>query len=196
MGYLGKRQTTYGGDTTIVDDDGNWWYSGTAEAIKWAIVAGIFFAVLLFFIGGYIHAKRRVRKGQQPLAYHRWLLRRSQRTRYPPARPYYNPHGNPYEMNAYPPPPPAYNSNEMPPPPMYEPPAGASKANPDQHYAPPSGPPPGHEASNAGPSTPTMHGANSSAEQYNNVPLRDEESQLPARPVSSGRSWNPLKRFQ
>ncbi|KAI4202453.1 MAG: hypothetical protein LQ350_002536 [Teloschistes chrysophthalmus] len=99
-------------------------------------------------------------------------------------------------MNAYPPPPPAYNSNEMPPPPMYEPPAGASKANPDQHYAPPSGPPPGHEASNAGPSTPTMHGANSSAEQYNNVPLRDEESQLPARPVSSGRSWNPLKRFQ
>lgn len=61
MAYLGKRQQY---DTTVDDDDGNWWYSNTAEAIKWAVVAGIFFAVLLFFIGGHIHAKRRVRKGQ------------------------------------------------------------------------------------------------------------------------------------
>ncbi|KAI4238745.1 MAG: hypothetical protein LQ352_007838 [Teloschistes flavicans] len=99
-------------------------------------------------------------------------------------------------MNPYPPPPPAYNTNEMPPPPMYEPPAGASKANPDQQFAPPSGPPPGHETSNVGPSIPTHEAHNSSAGQYSNVPLRDEESQLPPRPASSGRSWNPLKRLQ
>lgn len=59
MVYLGKRQDC--GDDRYC---GSWWYSDTAEAIKWAVIAAIFLAVLLFFLGGYLHAKRRIRRGQ------------------------------------------------------------------------------------------------------------------------------------
>ena len=69
MVYLSKRQQ-YGYDDDGYDG-GGWWYSDTAEAIKWAVVAAIFFAIVLFFVGGYFHAKRRIRKGQAPLRYHR-----------------------------------------------------------------------------------------------------------------------------
>ncbi|KAL6244455.1 hypothetical protein RBB50_008697 [Rhinocladiella similis] len=154
-------------------DDGYWWYSSTAYAIKWAIIATILVALFLFFIGGYLHARRRMRKGQPPLAYHRWLVPRSQRLafaqRYPQyaaqagvysmaARPMYHPygpgyqgggHGQAYQMGVYGPPPPAYHEPDYVP--AYTPPGG-NKVDPDQnrHYPPPSGgpsqpppPPPG-----------------------------------------------------
>ncbi|KAL8734141.1 MAG: hypothetical protein Q9166_001626 [cf. Caloplaca sp. 2 TL-2023] len=98
-------------------------------------------------------------------------------------------------MYAYPPPPPAYQNNEMPPPPRYEPPQGASKTNPEQHTAP-SGPSHVGEASNAGPASPAPERRQSSWERFDAVPLQSNEARLPPRPQSSGRSWNPLKRFR
>ncbi|KAL8811448.1 MAG: hypothetical protein Q9200_001798 [Gallowayella weberi] len=125
-----------------------------------------------------------------------WLLPRSQR-QYPPSRQFsfYQHQQNPYEMNAYPPPPPAYHHNEMPPPPRYEPPQGASKTNPDQRIAP-SGPPPAGEASNSGSAPPAPGYIPPSSERFDAVPLQSSDAQLPPRPQSSGRSWNPLKRFK
>lgn len=88
--------------------------------------------LLAWFIGGYYHAQRRMRKGLAPLAYHRvrsvsllpldvhhpdpiqWLLPRSQRARFEPnfSEPhnefsFYQAHGgygNNYGMHAVPPP--------------------------------------------------------------------------------------------
>ena len=39
--------------------------------IKWLVAGGIIVFFLVWFIGGYLHAKRRVRKGLKPLCYHR-----------------------------------------------------------------------------------------------------------------------------
>ncbi|KAL8940251.1 MAG: hypothetical protein Q9216_002905 [Gyalolechia sp. 2 TL-2023] len=190
MVYLGKRDWDDDGDAY---DDG-WWYSDTAEAIKWAIVAAIFLAILLFFAGGYFHAQRRMKKGQAPLRYHRQ---------------------NPYEMQPYPPPPPgmssdhiidladssAYHHNEMPPPPRYEPPQGASKTNPNQQYTVPPGPPlapPAGEASHAGPVSPIspIQEREGAWREQNAISPQTDGAQLPPRPTSSSRSWNPLKRFR
>ncbi|KAI4119124.1 MAG: hypothetical protein LQ338_007326 [Usnochroma carphineum] len=198
MVYLGKRQSNCYGDDC---NDGNWWYSDTSEAIKWAVVAALFFGVLLFFLAAYLHAKRRLRKGQAPLAYHRWLLPRSQRMRYAPQQPFmfYQHQQGPYEMHPYPPPPPAYHHNEMPPPPRYEPPQGASKTNPDQQYPAPPGPPPASGPSRSGPPSPVspiQERRQSLREQYNVGQPEHEEAQLPPRPQTSGRSWNPLNRFK
>ncbi|KAL8774846.1 MAG: hypothetical protein Q9209_000785 [Squamulea sp. 1 TL-2023] len=197
MVYLGKRQSTYG-DNVVYDDDyhGSWWYSDTAEAIKWAVVAAIFFGIFLFLAGGYVHARRRVRRGQAPLRYHRWLLPRSQRRNVPSRSfTFYQHQQSPYEMNPYPAPPPAYRNNEGPPPPQYEPPQGASKANPDQHTFP-AGPQQAGEASSAAPASAAPGYGQSSGERFDAVPLQNNEPQLPPRPQSSSRSWNPLKRFK
>ena len=43
----------------------------TAFIIKWVITALILLALALFFIGGYLHAQRRMKKGLPPLRYHR-----------------------------------------------------------------------------------------------------------------------------
>ena len=95
-------------------------------------MALIFLLLLAWFVGGYYHAQRRMRKGLQPLAYHRvrlvlllsldvqrtelsqWLLPRSQRARFEPhlSEPqnlfsFYQAHGgygNNYGMHAVPPP--------------------------------------------------------------------------------------------
>ncbi|KAI9760050.1 MAG: hypothetical protein M4579_001883 [Chaenotheca gracillima] len=124
------------------EGDGGWWYSPTAVIIKWAVLGVI---VLLFFVymfGGYYHAKKRAARGLAPLAYHRWLLPHEQRARLDPT--YRRPHNNftfyqaqRYDHNMDTMPPPAYNADHAPPP-SYQPPAGASKADPAQHF---SGPP-------------------------------------------------------
>lgn len=112
-------------------------------ATRYAIVALLFFFVFAFFVGGYYHAQRRLRNGKEPLAYHRWMVRRRQ-TYYPPQprygwpqdpnAPAYGPtYGPSYGMEGYPPPPPAYNNAEVPPP-VYQPPQGASKAMADQNF--------------------------------------------------------------
>ncbi|KAI4163789.1 MAG: hypothetical protein LQ342_002562 [Letrouitia transgressa] len=185
------------------DDDhrDNWWYTDQAEAIKWGVVGGILLIFALWLILGYLHAHRRVKRGLPPMAYHRWLLPRSQRMRFAPQNQFsfYPQHQTPYEMQTYPPPPPAYN-NEYPAPPQYEPPQGASKTNPDQQFPPPSGPPPGQQAAEESSSVGQSFGVNSvrdpSREQGNNGSSQYEQAQLPARPAPSTRSWNPLKRLK
>ena len=108
-------------------------------AVRYAIVALLFIFLFAFFIGGYYHAQRRLRNGQQPLAYHAWMVRRRQ-AYYPPQPRYAWPHdpnapayGPSYGMEGYPPPPPAYNNAEVPPP-VYQPPQGATKAMADQSF--------------------------------------------------------------
>ncbi|KAK0515947.1 hypothetical protein JMJ35_001981 [Cladonia borealis] len=160
MAYaLLKRQ--FNGDDGDGLDDG-WGYSNTAIAIKWAVVGAIILIFLLWFVGGYYHAQRRIKKGLPPLGYHRFLLPRRQRAQFMP-RPQYGyypqqqnryPNGDGYQMHNYPAPPPAYNNTEHIPPPVYQPPEHGSKVNPVQDWAaPPAGPPPanvnGGEASSA-----------------------------------------------
>lgn len=72
MVYLGKRRDCDddNNDSYCDDDYESWWYTDTAEAIKWAVVIAIF-AILMFLLAAYLHAKRRVRAGQAPLKYHR-----------------------------------------------------------------------------------------------------------------------------
>jgi hypothetical protein len=43
----------------------------TAVAIKWAILTGLLLFSMAFFIGGYLHAKSRLKKGLPPMRYHR-----------------------------------------------------------------------------------------------------------------------------
>lgn len=49
----------------------------TAYAIKWAVIVAILVAVFIYFIGGYMHARRRMSKGLPPLAYHRVRIQSS-----------------------------------------------------------------------------------------------------------------------
>ncbi|KIX01550.1 uncharacterized protein Z518_09276 [Rhinocladiella mackenziei CBS 650.93] len=155
-----RRQTTTEDDT---DDlyDGYWWYSPTAYAIKWAVIAAILLAALLYFVGGYVHAKRRMQKGLPPLAYHRWLIPRRQRMAFTQQYPQYanqfsfyrhaqTPygHGQAYPMGSYGPPPPAYGEPDYVPAYTSQ---GPNKVDPDQNYAPPSGPPPSNTAGLAAP---------------------------------------------
>lgn len=116
-------------------------YLQAGMAVRYVLVALLFASIFFFFVGGYYHAQRRLRKGQQPLAYHRWMVRR--RPAYYPTRPRYSPHdpnapghapnGPSYGMEGYPHPPPAYNNAEAPPP-VYQPPQGATKAMADQNF--------------------------------------------------------------
>ena len=102
----------------------------------------IFVAIISALLISYSHAKRRIRRGQPPLAYHRWMVNRTpppQRNRfddpYGYARYNGNNNGNPdaYPMRGWAPPPPAYTNQEAPPP-VYQPPEGATKVNPDQAF--------------------------------------------------------------
>ncbi|KAK6398116.1 hypothetical protein LTR65_003196 [Meristemomyces frigidus] len=91
----------------------------------------LFASVLLFFVGGYYHARRRLSKGLPPLPYHRWMVQR--RTCEPNGYAQYQQPGQTYMMSDYAPAPPAYSSAEMPPP-VYQPPEGGSKIMADQSY--------------------------------------------------------------
>ena len=42
-----------------------------AVGIKWGIVGALILIFVLWIVGGYYHAKRRIAKGLPPLAYHR-----------------------------------------------------------------------------------------------------------------------------
>jgi len=108
-------------------------------AVRYAVICVIFAAILLYFLGGYWHARHRLSKGQPPLAYHRWMVNRTVRYQQPqhqaaPYRPYQHgpdPYQEGYVMHRYAPPPPAYHGDA---PPAYAPPEGASKAMADQNY--------------------------------------------------------------
>ncbi|KAJ2904089.1 hypothetical protein MKZ38_008900 [Zalerion maritima] len=169
---LVERETvTYVPDGFVVTENGRiipWWYTKTGIIVKWSL----FLAFILLVFGlslAYWHAKKRMRKGVAPLAYHRWMITRAELSRvdsryaYPQAAAYtsYNPQA--HSMNPMAPPPPMYDPNFARPP-MYEPPEGATKTDPSQwrseptrrpgdfgqqsgvqdssEFAPPPGPPP------------------------------------------------------
>ncbi|KAL1657183.1 hypothetical protein SLS61_000225 [Didymella pomorum] len=132
--------------------------------IKWAILGSLFAFFMLWFIGGYIHAKRRLKAGKPLLGYHRFLVSWQERKRYGQANipqnhfTFYNPQ-NPYaaqqpyqqrQDGAWPEPPPMYNGDA---PPVYGAPPGATKTNPNQgmempqYGAPPAQGPQGRQQS-------------------------------------------------
>lgn len=140
------------------------WYTKTGVIVKWSLFLGLSTLFGLYLILGYLHAKRRITKGQPPMAYHRWLVARNDLARVDPRYPYpphpqttsfhpytqhqqqQQPYGN-YGM--HPVPPPVYDP-DAPRPPMYpgpppamgmvQPPDGATKVDPMQQ-APPIPPP-------------------------------------------------------
>lgn len=118
-----------------------WWYSRTGEIVKWSVFLGLITIITVFISVGYCHAKRRMRKGLAPLGYHRWLVHRQdlarvdQRYAYPQNPTYTSYHPNAY-YNMQPMPPPVYDPN-APRPPVYQPPEGATKADPSQWRAEP-----------------------------------------------------------
>ncbi|GAB7341590.1 hypothetical protein MBLNU457_7797t1 [Dothideomycetes sp. NU457] len=138
---LFKRQACYlgqaycdPGDIDSGSDD--WWWSSTGLAVRYIIFIALFFLFVFYFLGGYIHARRRILAGKPPLAYHRWMVRRqewrwSQQQQHN-SDPYRQPGS--YPMQSFQPPPPAYNQWDAPP--VYQPPAGGSKTMADQNIRP------------------------------------------------------------
>ncbi|KAI8624115.1 hypothetical protein F5Y19DRAFT_455923 [Xylariaceae sp. FL1651] len=147
-------------------DDGReewFWYTKTGLIIKYTLFFAFLLLLAAWLIGGRTHAKRRLRRGQKPMAYHAWLLSRQERAQVDPAyawpqasygvyRPVYggNGGGDQYGMHSMPPP--VYDPSR---PPVYDGPPAGSKVDPSQagagfnrqgggdEYAPPAGPPPG-----------------------------------------------------
>jgi len=114
--YIRKRQFLHDPDTPATPhDNGNIWYSPTAYVVKWSVLLALFVSFFLWITIGYYHARKRLKAGKPPLAYHRWLVPRSQR--YPQAvqnyQGYYRP--NHYAMHESMDPPPAYSNVDMPP---------------------------------------------------------------------------------
>ncbi|EON64264.1 hypothetical protein W97_03495 [Coniosporium apollinis CBS 100218] len=124
----------------------SWWDSPAGYTVKYVVFAAIVLFIIVWFVGGYYHAQRRMKKGLPPLAYHRFLVNRRQRaqfdptyqhpqhhyTVYPLHRPYYmQQQQNGYQMQNYPEPPPLYSHDV---PPAYQGPPGGSKANPQQEW--------------------------------------------------------------
>jgi hypothetical protein len=84
--YIVKRQFA-----DPEDPDGgpyNWWYSAvgtlgpdsaaaadhdrqTAYAVKWSVLLALFVIFFLWITLGYYHARRRIKAGLKPLAYHK-----------------------------------------------------------------------------------------------------------------------------
>ncbi|ESZ93643.1 hypothetical protein SBOR_5948 [Sclerotinia borealis F-4128] len=155
------------------------WLTKTGQIVRWSVFWGLFIIFMLWIIIGYWHAKRRIRKGLKPLAYHRWMLNRQQRAQYDPAyqnpNVYYNQSPADGQYGMQPMPPPMYDSN-APMPPTYQPPAGATKVDPSQwrsqptrrpaddggesapEYEAPPGPPPNVHTNNTGASTNPFRG--------------------------------------
>lgn len=73
-----RRQTGVSSNYADSEGDGGfgsgWWNSPIAFAIKWAVVIGFVLFLATFMLGGYAHAKHRMKKGKDPLRYHRVCL--------------------------------------------------------------------------------------------------------------------------
>ncbi|KAF3762199.1 hypothetical protein M406DRAFT_341467 [Cryphonectria parasitica EP155] len=153
----------------FVEENGRlvpFWYSRTGLIIKWSVFLGLIVILAVYSTVGYMHAKRRIRKGLPPLAYHRWLISRAELARVDPRYAYpqssyttYRPdyQGQYYNMQPnMPPPPPMYDPAGRPP--IYDGPVGGTKTAPsqwtqgptprpaDEEYGSPEGPPPAHTA--------------------------------------------------
>ncbi|PSN63445.1 hypothetical protein BS50DRAFT_577185 [Corynespora cassiicola Philippines] len=133
---LAKRYCVEYVDGTIECFRDGFWYSEKGVIIKWCILASIFLFFTLWFVGGYLHAKQRMKKGLPLLGYHRWLVSYNERRRYgqtPQNHFTFYAAQQPYgqrQDGAYPEPPPMYNGSD--PPPGYFAPPGATKTNPNQ----------------------------------------------------------------
>ncbi|CAJ2500206.1 Uu.00g030590.m01.CDS01 [Anthostomella pinea] len=151
-----RRQYVDDGDGELV-----WfWYTKEGVIIKWVVFLTIIVLFGGWIVGGRIHAKRRMRKGLKPMAYHGWLLSRQERATVDPQYAWpqaqYQPAGQgpaPGYYGMQPMPPPVYDPNHRPP--MYEGdgvPQQHSKVDPSQagpgaygnapEYSAPPGPPP------------------------------------------------------
>ncbi|KAI5865886.1 hypothetical protein GGS23DRAFT_358867 [Durotheca rogersii] len=109
-----------------VEQDGRviwFWYTRTGVIVKWSIFLGISVLLALYLILGRIHAKRRVRAGLKPLAYHSWLLSRQEKAAVDPRYAWPNATYNAYHSHQAPPPGYGYGSYGMHPmpPPVYDP---------------------------------------------------------------------------
>ncbi|KAI5846886.1 hypothetical protein BZA05DRAFT_129534 [Tricharina praecox] len=77
-------------DDHFSDDDGDgsrtesWYFTEQATAIKYGILFGLLSLGFLVIFGSWMHARQRMRKGQPPLPYHRWLVPRMYRARFEP----------------------------------------------------------------------------------------------------------------
>jgi hypothetical protein len=128
----------------------------TGTTARYIILCVLFTLLLGYFVGGYAHARRRLKKGLAPLPYHRWMVQRKvqyarpQQQHYTPYGPYsHDPYAEGYQMHGTGPPPPAYQRDG---PPAYAPPEGASKVMADQHYHhPPPAPLSGEEGESSVP---------------------------------------------
>ncbi|KAF4589479.1 ubiquitin-protein ligase Sel1/Ubx2 [Ophiocordyceps camponoti-floridani] len=116
-----------------------WWQSRTGVIIKWVVFLVIVLLFTLYVLGGYLHARYRIKKGLPPLAYHRCLVAR--RMQPPPMAGHHN--GWPQQGYYGPPPPNGFAMNNMGAPPVYDPtrpptymgappPDGGSKVDPSQ----------------------------------------------------------------
>lgn len=158
---LTKRYCVEYVDGTVECFREGFWYSDAGIIVKWVILAGFFFFFMAWFVGGYLHAKSRMKKGKPLLGYHRWLVSYSERKRYGQTpqnqftfyaaqQPYgQQSYGQPQQSygprsdGTWPEPPPMYNSDA---PPGYMAPPGATKMSPNQNAGvmemPPYGVPP------------------------------------------------------
>lgn len=86
--YLRKRQFVHSDSDTPINHENHdgmeVWYSPTAYVVKWSVLLSIFITFFLWITIGYYHARQRLKRGLPPLAYHRWLVPKSQR--YPQPR--------------------------------------------------------------------------------------------------------------
>ncbi|KAF2682724.1 hypothetical protein K458DRAFT_419572 [Lentithecium fluviatile CBS 122367] len=184
---LTKRYCVEYVDGTVECFREGFWYSDTGIIVKWAILAGFFLFFMGWFLGGYLHAKSRMKKGKPLLGYHRWLVSYSERkkygqtpqnhfTFYSTQQPYGQPQYGPRPDGTWPEPPPMYTGDA---PPGYVPPPGATKMNPDQNgnamEMPPYGVPPPMGAQQTG-----VVGGNGDVENQHGaqMPPRPQQAKL------------------
>ncbi|ATY59552.1 Chitin synthesis Congo red RCR [Cordyceps militaris] len=107
-----------------IDDYGytSFWYSTAGYAIRWSLFGLFVLIILLWVVGGYLHAKRLMKKGLPLKSYHSCFFPRQPRAAQAGWYRPYNP--NPYGAQD------GYNMNYVPPP--RRPPVGASKVDPSQ----------------------------------------------------------------
>ncbi|KAF1359378.1 hypothetical protein EJ07DRAFT_178394 [Lizonia empirigonia] len=142
MGFAKRYCIEYEDGTVECFRDEGFWYTQKGMIIKWAILGSLFAMFMLWLIGGYVHAKRRLKAGKPLLAYHRFLVPWQERKRYgqtPQNHFTFYATQNPYQNGAayqqqqgggWAEPPPQYNGSDAPP--QYFVPGGATKASPDQ----------------------------------------------------------------
>lgn len=153
-----------GDDFIVIEREPSFWWTKTGQIVRWSVFLGLFTLFTAYIVIGYLHAKRRMKKGLPLLAYHRWLVNGGERSQYDPSyrnpSTYYYQYGQPGLQTGYgmqPIPPPVYDPN-APLPPSYQTPMTASKvdasqwnsgptvrpptADPTPGYQTPPGPPP------------------------------------------------------